>query len=111
MKSKKLLIFLAAILAFALIVPANAEYEPVRQDRRLNQCDDHPWGGDSDTADPIIGGRVIIPSLIGTPVHFINVINIIVISRDRNQNNGSGNDMLPDNFGGGNGNNHGNRKG
>jgi hypothetical protein len=106
MKSKRFLIFVVTILAFTFIVPASAEHIP-RDHRPIIACDDHPWGGDSDDVDPIIGGKVVIPELIGTPVFFINAIYIIVIPNDQQIDN----EMLPNNFGGGNGHNSGNTKG
>ena len=109
MKSKRFFTIVVTILAFALIVPASAEYIPQGQDRPVVAVEDHPWGGDSDDTDPIIGGKIFIPELIGTPAFFINTIRIIVIPRGRQTDND--NELLPDDFGGSNGHNSGNTKG
>lgn len=110
MYSKKLLtMVLAIIFIIAFTSTAFGEFQTLRQDREMDETEDHPWGGES--PDP--GGDDAMKAttyFYGTPLYFVDLIRVVVFYDFSNSTNpgtqfdDSG--MLPDDMGNTSNGNH-----
>ncbi len=104
MKQLKFLPVLVLILAFAIITPVSAMYNPVDNHQLVKRIvDDHPWGGEAVPAndEPDRSGMPV--EFIDMPFIYINIYQIIIIGDfrfgdDSNQEDQQNGEILPEDY-------------